>query len=419
MKPNRLYFAAATVLSVTVCLAISVVYARGINYAPDEGNHLSMVFHHCDTLTLATWEDMRWGTERGHAYHLFSPLPYLSHILWWRQARLLMDPADWWAARTLVRFGGIPIAMLQFWLTFLIARLVFRSKWKGLLGALSINLLPQLRYLHGYVNADAASILMATVCAWLLLRLIMGEETTGRTALFIGLALAGLAHAKYNVWIVSAPLFIVFVVRTWHTTGEWRTRLRLIGTAVLIPAILAGWFHLHVYEELANGHVLAGRDHQELMRSTFTGVPTRPGKNLSTRFQELDAVWRTATGTFARKGSLPRWYRNTLLAGSLLGTAAVFLVFSRRRTKISRVLALYCATGLAILISTYVFLSMQPELHIQGRLLLGFLPFSPVLLWGIEHLLRDLALFRVFQSALFVGFIAFMLAGNILMTRLL
>jgi|GEM_PF-6879939 len=419
MKRDRLLFAAAIAVSISTCVVITTVYARNIGYAPDEGNHLSMVMHHGDTVRLATWEDMRWGTTRGHAYQLFSPLPYVLHIFWWRQVRGFVDPEDRKAIRILVRLAGLPIAVLQFWVIFRIARFFFRSKWGGLLVALGVNLLPQLRYLHAYVNADAASILMASVCAWLLLRLVMGKSPSSRTAIFVGLALAGLAHAKYNVWIIALPLFIFFVFRTWVNTGEWQQRLRLIGTAILIPALLAGWFHLHVYTELANGHILAGRDHQELMHSTFEGAPISQGKSVRGRIREVNGVWTSATGYFARIGSLPRWYRNALLAGTLVGSIAVLLAYARRRAATFRPAVHYYAVGLAVLLFTYLILALQPELGIQGRLLLGFLPFTPVLLWGLDQELRRVPQCRALQPPLLVGFVGFMLLGNLLTIKML
>jgi hypothetical protein len=72
--------AAALLTIVLVCIGLSLHYELEIGYAPDEGNHMLMVEHHSRSLALAAHEDWRYGAYRGHAYHLFSPVPYVAFV---------------------------------------------------------------------------------------------------------------------------------------------------------------------------------------------------------------------------------------------------------------------------------------------------------------------------------------------------
>jgi len=89
------------------------------------------------------------------------------------------------------------------------------------------------------------------------------------------------------------------------------------------------------------------------------------------------------------------------------------------RSAAARALAFYYTIGLATSLLTYAALALQPELRIQGRLLLGALPFTTVLLWGLDRLLQRLPWSRALRPALFIGGVTFMLAGNLLMMRML
>lgn len=378
-----------------------------------------MVVHHSETLRLTTWEDMRWGAMRGHPYQLYSPLPYLPHTVLVRLARSFLEIEDKRVIRQVARLGGLPIAALQFWIIYLIARLLLRSRWHALLAALGVNLLPQLRYLHAYVNADATSILMASLCAWLLLRLILGDRPTGTTALFTGLALAGLALVRYNTWLVGFPLVGAFVFNTLVKRKDLRQRIRLLATAGLLPLLLAGWFHVHVYTELSNGQVLGGKAHLELIRSTFDGVPTRLDVTAKGRYHELGTIWKSATGNFTRIGSLPRWFRNSMFLGILIGTAFVFFAVKRTRTATAGVCALYFSIGFGVSLLTYLSLAIQPQIRVQGRLLLAALPFTPTLLCGVDQVLKQKPSTQPLRLTLIASFVAFMFLGNILMIRML
>ena len=88
----------------------------------------------------------------------------------------------------------------------------------------------------------------------------------------VGLALAGLALGKPTAYPIAGVLFGVFLWRLRSLDYSRREWLRRIGIAICIPIVLAGPFHLHVYQELGTGELMATATHMDLRMSSTQGV---------------------------------------------------------------------------------------------------------------------------------------------------
>ena len=91
---------------------------------------------------------MGYGSYRGHAYHLFSPAPYFAYVPFhWIQKRTDVE------RNRITRLGGIVYAIAQFWVVWLLVSELLGKNGTALLVTLAANLIPEIRHLHGYVNA--------------------------------------------------------------------------------------------------------------------------------------------------------------------------------------------------------------------------------------------------------------------------
>ena len=166
---------AAILASLALLLGISAYMAWNLSYGPDESSHVFMVDHHAGSLDPLTREEMSMGALRGHPYFLLSPVPYVVHIpfQWIQEA---VGPVEGAAkpAFVITRFGGLLIAVAQFALTIAVVRRLFRggTPLQVIMIATAANLLPQLRYLHAYVNPDALTIVAGTACFAVALRVL-------------------------------------------------------------------------------------------------------------------------------------------------------------------------------------------------------------------------------------------------------
>ncbi len=402
-------------------VSISAFLAFRIKDAPDEGNHLHMVEHYAVQLRLASWKDTQYGTHRGHAYHLFSPVPYLIYLPFaW-----ISKHVDTASKRTVIRLGGCVYALIQFFLCLALTQQIFYSKTVSLLSALSINLIPQLRYIHGYINADSFSICAATFGIVVLFRVVQTTKFHLREGVLVGLALSLIAHAKYNTFPVGVLLLGVFLYRMVKGSEKFSFKWRSIGLALALPLVFSGWFHFWVYKELGNGHILAGKDHLALMRSTFKGEGTLeiPGAYFNEeltkrRIKELPYVWRTTWGGWRQLGSLPEWYLVSLMMAYILALfGAVFGMELSGKTICPGVSRLILFATPVLLVSTYLPLALTTELAIQGRLLLQlgafFILFAIIL--NSQLLLKVGVCERWAPLIPSVFFIVMLFSGNVIL----
>jgi hypothetical protein len=220
---------AALAIIGSLSVLVTLAYAVNVEYAPDESSHIRVVEHHSRTLRLSTWEKWRYGDFRGHPYHLFSPVPYAVYVPFHWMRELVDQGEGGESGVEVLRLGGVVFAILQVLITWKIAIRLFGQTWAAGFATLAANLVPQLRYVHGYVNADAFAILLGAVAFYWILRLFDNGEPTLLTSSLVGLTLAAMAHGKYTVFPIAGLLFLVFAIRVATVRPPWRAAYRLVG----------------------------------------------------------------------------------------------------------------------------------------------------------------------------------------------
>lgn len=381
---NRLRIATFVVFSAVLAL-ITALYILNIRFAPDEKSHHTMVRYLASKSPLArSFEGWSYGAERGHSYHLFSPVPYLVHV----QVEKFRRHFDFFSVFQLseikiIRFGGLIYTVLQFWITYLLVRLVVPQWFSAMIISWSFNLVPQLRYLHSYINADSFSLLSATLCSYLAVLIIKRQAVSISLSLKVGLVVGLVLLSKYNCFPFAAILFSVFSLAVMKSKVVTAMKLRFIGLAIATSLIIGGWFHLDVFKELDNGHVLAGHDNLQLWSSTFYGVPeiSFPTPLLEQRLTELYFVWKSTWGWFVRHAELPFRHLAVLACYALVGVLGACQLLRRgesaREGHLQRMIVVL---GLGGMLITYIGLAVQSGLGIQGRFLM---PAIPLLLLAI------------------------------------
>ena len=363
---------AAILAALVLLLGMSSYIAWNLRYAPDEVSHEFMVVHHAHSLSPATREEMSMGALRGHPYYLLSPVPYAVYIpfQWIQEA---VGPVDG-AARpmfVITRFGGLPIAAAQFALTIAVVRRLFRraTPLQVIMIATATNLLPQLRYLHSYINPDALTIVAGTACFAVALRVLQRTRLGLADATLVGGTLGFAALMRLNIALTAGVLVLAFGFRVLRQGGPIRERLRFVGVAVALPVLMAGSMYLAVYAELDNGSLLPATTSMELGDSTFFGVipPSPPlSKVIDNRLHETPSFWMTTWQWFSRYASLRGPPLVLLLVLSLVGVIGLAVPGGRLRRS-GRIVG---AAAVVAFVVTWASIAIQWHYGQQGRFIL-------------------------------------------------
>ncbi|MDQ1460362.1 MAG: hypothetical protein QOI08_1846 [Actinomycetota bacterium] len=358
-------------------VAISIAFAWTLRYAPDESSHRAVVDHYVHHLGWMTRDEWQYGALRGHGYNLFSPVPYLPYLPF----ALIADHVSVLGIAThrlfVTRLGGTLVAIAQLLATIALVRRMCRGcgRVEVIAVALAANLVPQLRYIHAYVNADAVTILTATIAFALLLRILQRDHVTLGDAALVGLTVGVAAHGRYNGFLVAGLLLVVYVVRVLRSSPSLRAKLRLVGVAIALPVLLAGAFHLHVYNELQNRHMLATADNEQLAESTFQGhlrVATPTLSLLKKRVHQAPSVWMSSWASMAKApgpnyADLRGLWLWLLFLGSAAGVVGLVVNTGTLMSTSGRFVGL---AAVAVVLATWVLGAIQRLSGLPGRFLL-------------------------------------------------
>ncbi len=236
--------------------------------------------------------------------------------------------------------------------------------------ALAANLLPQLRYIHAYPNTDGVTILAGTACFWAALRVLQSERVGLRDAALVGVLIGVTMHVRFQAFFAAAVLLAAFAVRALQQSVSLRPRLRLLGVAVAIPVLLAGSFHLAIYDELDNGHLLPTVDNEQLNDSTYSGVLVAEpaAKSLvSRRVNQIPEVWMGVWAWYVTVVELHGIWLVLLALLCLTGLAGLMLPKALALDGSGRVIGLAAVAATAVV---WVAMAAQWLVGQQGKFLL-------------------------------------------------
>jgi hypothetical protein len=344
-----------------------------LTYAGDESSHLTMIRHHAHHLDLATWKEFQYGADRGHSYFLFSPAPYLVYVPF----ELLDEhmgalPGSGHPDRFVTRLGGLLIAAAQLAVSIAFVRRLCRScdELTVVAIALAANLLPQLRYIHSYPNTDGVTILVATACFWCALRILQLERIGLRDAVLVGALLGAMAHVRFQAFIAGGILLAALAWRVVRQRDALRPKLRMLGVAVALPVLIAGSFHLAIYHELDNGHILPTVDNEQLNDSTYEGkiLPRPPAKTLvKHRVKQIPGIWMGMWAWYVSLVSLRGGWLLLLALMTGLGVVGLLVSPSGLLDRRGRLLGVLAVVGTCV-----VWISMAAQWLVgqQGKFML-------------------------------------------------
>ena len=264
------------------------------------------------------------------------------------------------------------LAAAQLAITLALVRRMCRSSNQTTVTAIALaaNLLPQLRYIHAYPNTDGVTILAGTACFWAALRVLQSERVGLRDAALVGVIVGLAMHVRFQAFLAAGVLLAAFAVRALQQAVSLRPKLRMLGVAVAIPVLLAGSFHLAIYDELDNGHLLPTVDNEQLNDSTYTGVlVAKPGTKslIVRRVHQIPAVWMGMWAWYVGLVELHGLWLVLLALLSVAGLAGLLLPKALALDGYGRVIGLAAVAATAIV---WIAMAAQWLVGQQGKFLL-------------------------------------------------
>ncbi|MCB0310513.1 MAG: hypothetical protein KDD42_04730 [Bdellovibrionales bacterium] len=374
---KKIYYAAALAAASAILAYLSFKLISA-PLGPDERSHIHMLNFLAHEFSIPPLDQWRFSIHRAHSYHLFSPLPYYVYIpfLWlgeWYGYSYSGTPENLFSfdfdGICLPRLGGLIFVVLQLLVTIRLLAIYLPGRWLILGAAGVINLMPEVRAIHGYVNADSYTILTSTLLLLSVSRSHVKEHLDIWDTAIFALALALAMHGKDSALVVTAFLGAAFCLRLFSRIG-FSINARHHYLLIAVGLLLGGLNYLHSYTELANGQILAGETHLELASSTFTGnvkAELPLAEQLRKEATEFSRFWPNLWGLVARREKLPDWFMAILASYFALGLFALWAAGKGNRPQGLVPLQL---ASLAMPI-TYLVLATHTKLGIiAGRLLL-------------------------------------------------
>jgi len=145
----------------------------------------------------------------------------------------------------LLRLLSIPFGLLTIWFVFETTRALFPGERQiALLAAAVCAFNPQFTFLHGYINNDTLVTTFATICFWLLTKLILTRQSDSKYLIALGLCVGLGLLTKLNIgFMIPVSLLAIWLRPSVRGEGLLRP-LRdslFFGLAVLS---VSGWYFL-------------------------------------------------------------------------------------------------------------------------------------------------------------------------------
>ena len=398
---------------------------------PDEHSRYLIPTYICKYLRLPNgFEPEVQIPYYGGSYALF---PGLSYLFMGAMMRLVSAfGADGQgmllAARSVNLFFGGLMALF----VWLLGRRLFSERgtlWSFCCG---IMYLPQLLFLHTYVNVE--SMCMLSIAVMLYAMVCMKQDGVGKRngiLLAIGAVLCTLSYYNaYGFILVSVPWFVLCFSEKQEgkVRIRWKQMLSYGGGILLLWGILAGWWFIR-NAVLLHGDVTGMNTLRELQTATGAyRAPTAQARGIGIfgMLRENDTLWELFRGFVAAYGSrsvyagIKYYYLYELFFLAAFG-GLVLRIWTKRKEIKGRTLLCHLLLLLACLItfSLWIWYCYTSDYQVQGRYVLPCL--IPLYLWvtlGFETILSRIPKCSAAARYLPAAFSVFMLFYFILKTAI-
>ncbi len=390
---------------------------------PDEHSRYLIPTYICDHLRLPSgFEPEVQIPYYGGSYALFPGLSYLFMGLMMRLVSGL--GADARGMLLAARSVNLVFGLIMAFVVWLLGRRLFSERgtlWSFCCG---IMYLPQLLFLHTYVNVESMCMLSIAVMLYGMVSMQQDGVNKRNCAVFaIGTVLCTLSYYNaYGFLLISVPWFILcFVPKEKDKTGVDTKKMFLFGARILfIWGILAGWWFVR-NAILLHGDVTGMNTLRELQAATGAyRAPTAQARGIGIfgMLKENDTLWELFRGFVAAYGSRSVYagIRYYYLYGLFFIVAFIglFLCIWTKRREITRdtvIRHLLLFLGCLITFSLWLWYCYTSDYQVQGRYVLPCV--IPLYLWvsmGYEAILKripKLSKYALYMPAVFSAFMLF------------
>ncbi len=396
---------------------------------PDEHSRYLIPTYICKYLRLPNgFEPEVQIPYYGGSYALFPGLSYLFMGLGMRLVSGFGADAMLLAARSVNLFFG----MLMAFFVWLLGRRLFSERgtlWSFCCG---IMYLPQLLFLHTYVNVESMCMLSIAVMLYGMIRMKQDGVGKGNSIIFaIGTVLCTLSYYNaYGFLLISVPWFVMCFVSNGKDKRkpDYRKMFSYGVGILLIWGIFAGWWFIR-NATLLHGDVTGMNTLRELQAATGAyRAPTAQARGIGIlgMLRENATLWELFRGFVAAYGSrsvyagIKYYYLYELFFIVAFGGLLLRLWTGRKEiTRRTLLCHLLLFLGCLITFSLWLWYCYTSDYQVQGRYVLPCV--IPLYLWvtlGYETIFSRIPKVSAFMRYLPAAFSTFMLFYFILKTAI-
>ena len=366
----------------------------------------------------------------GGSYALF---PGLSYVFMGLMMRLVSAfGADAGGMLLAARLVNLFFGLLMAFFVWLLGRRLFLERgtlWSFCCG---IMYLPQLLFLHTYVNVESMCLLSTAIMIYGMVCMKQDGVKKGNCILFaIGTVLCTLSYYNaYGFLLISVPWFILCFVSKENDKVKLETKKMFSygGLILLIWGVLAGWWFIR-NAILLHGDVTGMNTLRELQAATGAyRAPTAQARGIGIfgLLRENDTLWELFRGFVAAYGSrsvyagIKYYYLYALFFVVAFGGLLLRTWTNRREIPRDAVLRhLLLLLACIITFSLWLWYCYTSDYQVQGRYVLPCV--IPLYLWvslGCEAILKRFPKVSKYALYLPAAFSVFMLFYFILKTAI-
>ncbi|MCA9882010.1 MAG: phospholipid carrier-dependent glycosyltransferase [Anaerolineae bacterium] len=299
-------------------------------------------------------------------------------------------------ALKVARWFNIALGLLTLSLIYKMAHIVTHNRYVALLAMGFVASIPTFISIHSSVSNDPLVVMLFSAGILWSVRLLRRRRLTWQDDNLIGLILAGAALSKLTgaaLWAVVLMALAIAVLNKWLAFGR---ALRTVAIALLMFAVLAGWWYLRNWQLYGDPLALDataamwGRDF-DVVATSFAG-----------ELQRLALSFWMMVGYKHEPIFAPDWFYTVNAA--IVGLA-ILGAFFRRRISISKWDACLLITTIAVVMALVAIGTVNVDIS-YGRLLMpAIAAISIFIAWGLARLpflSGTLAIFVFFISSAIV-----------------